>query len=98
MPNVNVPKRAVAAMIEMIEQLDEQGRAMRTQLLDLSEALEARAGQILHRLADAGILRSSAQKAGRSKVWIAPEIIDAVDVINATPRHRYPARHQLVHT
>lgn len=48
----------------------------------------ARAGQILHRLADAGILRPSPYKAGRSKVWIAPEIIDAVDVINATTPRR----------
>ena len=51
----------------------------------------ARAGQIIHRLADAGILRPSPYKAGRSKVWIAPEIIDAVDVINATaPRRPLP--------
>jgi len=48
----------------------------------------ARAGQILHRLADAGILRPSLYKAGRSKVWIAPEIIDAVDVINALAPRR----------
>ncbi len=48
----------------------------------------ARAGQILHRLAGAGILRPSGYKAGRSKVWIAPEIIDAVDVINATAPRR----------
>ncbi len=51
----------------------------------------ARAGQIIHRLADAGILRPSPYKAGRSKVWIASEIIDAVDVINATaPRRPLP--------
>ena len=51
----------------------------------------ARAGQIIHRLADVGILRPSPYKAGRSKVWIAPEIIDAVDVINATaPRRPLP--------
>ncbi len=51
----------------------------------------ARAGQILHRLADAGILHSSPHKAGRSRVWIAPEVIDAVDVINATtPRRPLP--------
>ena len=48
----------------------------------------ARAGQILHRLADATILRPSPYKAGRSKVWIAPEVIDAVDVINATNPRR----------
>ena len=48
----------------------------------------ARAGQIIHRLAAAGILRPSAYKAGRSKVWIAPEIIDAVDVINALAPRR----------
>ena len=48
----------------------------------------ARAGQIIHRLADAGILRSSPYKAGRSKVWIASEIIDAVDVINAQAPRR----------
>ncbi len=48
----------------------------------------ARAGQVLHRLADAGILRPSPYKAGRSKVWIAPEIIDAVDVINTTTPRR----------
>lgn len=51
----------------------------------------ARAGQILHRLADAGILRPSPYKAGRSRVWLAPEIIDAVDVINAeSPRRPLP--------
>ena len=51
----------------------------------------ARAGQIIHRLADAGILRPSPYKAGRFKVWIAPEIIDAVDVINAlAPRRPLP--------
>lgn len=48
----------------------------------------ARAGQIIHRLADAGILRSSEHRAGRSKVWIAHEIIDAVDVINALAPRR----------
>ncbi len=51
----------------------------------------ARAGQILHRLADAGILRPSPYKAGRSRVWLAPEIIDAADVINAEiPRRPLP--------
>ena len=51
----------------------------------------ARAGQILRRLADVRILRPSEYKAGRSKVWIAPEIIDAVDVINAlAPRRSLP--------
>ena len=51
----------------------------------------ARAGQIIHRLAEAGILHPSPYKVGRSKVWIATEIIDAVDVINATtPRRPLP--------
>lgn len=44
----------------------------------------ARASQILHHLADAEILRLSTLKAGRSQIWIAPEIIDAVEIINAT--------------
>ena len=44
----------------------------------------ARATQILHRLADAQILQRSAFKAGRRNVWIASDVIDAVDTINAT--------------
>ena len=48
----------------------------------------ARAAQILHRLADAQILHRSAFKAGRRNVWIAPDVIDAVDTINATTPRR----------
>ena len=43
-----------------------------------------RASQILHQLADAGIVRLSDHRAGRSRVWVAPEVIDAIDTINAT--------------
>lgn len=43
-----------------------------------------RASQILHQLADAGILRLSDHRAGRSRVWVAHDVIDAVDTINAT--------------
>ena len=43
-----------------------------------------RASQILHQLADAGIVRLSDHRAGRARVWVAPEVIDAIDLINAT--------------
>ena len=43
-----------------------------------------RASQILHQLAEANILRLSAHRAGRAQVWVAHEVIDAVDTINAT--------------
>ena len=48
-----------------------------------------RASQILHQLANAGILRLSAHRAGRAQVWVAHDVIDAVDTINAT----IPRRH-----
>ena len=48
-----------------------------------------RASQILHQLAEANILRLSAQRAGRAQVWVAHEVIDAIDTINAT----IPRRH-----
>ena len=48
-----------------------------------------RASQILHQLAEAGILRLSTHRAGRVQVWVADEVIDAVDTINAT----IPRRH-----
>jgi len=48
-----------------------------------------RASQILHQLADAGILRLSEHRASRSRVWVAHEVIDAIDTINAT----IPRRH-----
>ena len=44
----------------------------------------ARASQILHQLADAGIVRRSEHRAGRSRVWMAHDVIDAIDAINAT--------------
>lgn len=48
-----------------------------------------RASQILHQLADAGILRLSEHRAGRSRVWVAHEVIDAIDTINATVPRRH---------
>ena len=48
-----------------------------------------RASQIVHQLAEANILRLSAHRAGRAKVWVAHEVIDAIDTINAT----IPRRH-----
>ena len=48
-----------------------------------------RASQVLHQLAEANILRLSARRAGRAQVWVAHEMIDAVDTINAT----IPRRH-----
>ena len=42
-----------------------------------------RASQILHQLAEADILRLSTHRAGRAQVWVAHEVIDAVDTINA---------------
>ncbi len=48
-----------------------------------------RASQILHQLAEANILRLSAHRAGRAQVWVAHEVIEAVDTINAT----IPRRH-----
>ena len=51
----------------------------------------ARATQILHRLADARILQQSTFKAGRRKVWIAFDVIDAADTISANaPRQLIP--------
>ena len=43
-----------------------------------------RASQILHQLADAGVVRLSDHRAGRSRVWVAHDVIDAIDTINAT--------------
>ena len=48
-----------------------------------------RASQILHQLAEANILRLSTHRAGRAQVWVAHEVIDAVDTINATIPHRH---------
>ena len=53
-----------------------------------------RASQILHQLAEANILRLSAHRASRAQVWVAHEVIDAVDTINAT----IPRRHVGVET
>ncbi len=53
----------------------------------------ARASQILHQLADAGIVRLSEHRAGRSRVWVAHDVIDAIDTINATiPRRLIDTR------
>ena len=49
---------------------------------------EARAQQILHQLADAEILQRSEMRAGGRSVWIAPDVIDAVDTIHAAARRR----------
>ena len=49
---------------------------------------EARAQQILHQLADAEILQRSDMRAGGRSVWIAPDVIDAVDTIHAAARRR----------
>lgn len=43
-----------------------------------------RASQILHQLAEARILRRIDHRAGQARVWVAHEVIDAVDTINAT--------------
>ena len=43
-----------------------------------------RASQILRQFAYAGILRLSDHRAGRAQVWVAHEVIAAVDRINAT--------------
>ena len=42
-----------------------------------------RASQILHQLADAGIVRLSDHRVDRSRVWVAHDVIDAIDTINA---------------
>ncbi|WP_419853753.1 hypothetical protein [Candidatus Poriferisodalis sp.] len=52
------------------------------------ELTPARASQILHQLADAGIVRLSEHRAGRSRVWVAHDVIDAIDTINATVPRR----------
>jgi len=49
---------------------------------------EARAQQILHQLADAEILQRSEIRAGGRSVWVAPDVIDAVDTIHAAARRR----------
>ena len=49
-----------------------------------------RASQILHQLAEADILRLSTHRAGRAQVWVAHEVIDAVDTINANIPRRDP--------
>ena len=82
-----VRTRSGSSVPEVIDMLLDNPAVTARSIEDRFDVTSARAGQILHRLADAGILRPSAYKAGRFKVWIAPEIIDAVDVINAqTPR------------
>ena len=48
-----------------------------------------RASQILHQLANANILRPSTHRAGRAQAWVAHEIIDAIDTINATTPRRH---------
>ena len=49
---------------------------------------ETRAQQILHQLAGVGILQRSDMRAGGRRVWIAPDVIDAVDTIHAAARRR----------
>lgn len=89
--HVRVRTRSGSSVPQVIDMLLENPAVTAQLIEDRLGVTSARAGQILHRLADVGILRSSAHKAGRSKVWIAPEIIDAVDVINATsPRRPLP--------
>lgn len=41
-----------------------------------------------HSLADAEILQRSDMRAGGRSVWIAPDVIDAVDTIHAAARRR----------
>ena len=78
-----VRTRSGSSVPQVIDMLLDSPAATAQSIEERFGVTSARAGQILHRLADAGILRPSAYKAGRSKVWIASEIIDAVDVINA---------------
>lgn len=86
-----VRTRQGSSVPHVIEMLWDTPAVIAQSIEDRFGVTPARAGQILHRLADAGILRSSPYKAGRSRVWLAPEIIDAVDVINAeSPRRPLP--------
>jgi Fic family protein len=86
-----VRTRSGSSVPQVIDMLLDNPAVTAQLIEDRLGVTSARAGQILHRLADAGILRPSPYKAGRSKVWIAPEIIDAVDVINAlAPRRPLP--------
>ncbi|MYB29012.1 MAG: Fic family protein [Acidimicrobiaceae bacterium] len=83
-----VRTRSGSSVPQVIDMLLDNPAVTAQSIQDRFGVTSARAGQILHRLADAGILRPSPYKAGRSKVWIAPEVIDAVDVINALVSRR----------
>ncbi|MXZ96538.1 MAG: Fic family protein [Acidimicrobiaceae bacterium] len=86
-----VRTRSGSRVPQVIDMLLDNPAVTAQSIEDRFGVTSARAGQILHRLADAGILRPSPYKTGRSKVWIAPEVIDAVDVINAlAPRRPLP--------
>lgn len=83
-----VRSRRGSSVPQVIDMLLDTPAVTAQSIKDRFGVTSARAGQILHRLADAGILRPSEYKAARCKVWIAPEIIDAVDVINALAPRR----------
>ncbi len=83
-----VRSRRGSSVPQVIDMLLDTPAVTAQSIKDRFGVTSARAGQILHRLADADILRPSEYKAARSKVWIAPEIIDAVDVINALAPRR----------
>ena len=86
-----VRTRSGSSVPQVIDMLLDNPAVTAQSIEDRIGVTSARAGQILHRLADAGILRPSEYKAGRSRVWIAPEVIDAVDVISAlAPRRPIP--------
>ena len=86
-----VRTRSGSSVPQVIDMLLDNPAVTAQSIEERFSVTSARAGQIIHRLADAAILRPSPYKAGRSKVWIAPEIIDAVDVIDAlAPRHPLP--------
>ena len=76
-------------MQQLIDSLVHTPAVTAGQIRDDHQLTRGRASQILHQLAEANILRPSAHRAGRAQVWVAHEVIDAVDTINATIPRRY---------
>lgn len=84
-----VRTRSGSSMQQLLNSLVHTPAVTAAQIQDEYMLTRGRASQILHQLSEVNILRLSVHRAGRAQVWVAHEVIDAVDTINAT----IPRRH-----
>ena len=83
-----VRTRRGSTVPRVIDALLDHPAASTRSIEDRFGVTEARGQQILNLLADAEVLHRSEIRADGRSVWIATDIIDAIDTINATARRR----------